>query len=144
MLLTKYSRKLDALKQNLIRNVYTVQCSMLFETLHTLFQRNYFQGPSLSSQAATVCINPKRFQTTAASGATTATILPKKRTIVFFVFFWFCKVKRVCIFFCAATIWQVDKGKADRLAIFGRYIAENVPKYVQKVQVNWIKFNLQK
>jgi NADH dehydrogenase (ubiquinone) Fe-S protein 3 len=32
------------------------------------------------------------------------------------------------------TIWQIDEAKVERLANFGRYAAECLPKYVQQVQ----------
>lgn len=32
------------------------------------------------------------------------------------------------------TIWQIDEAKCERLANFGRYVAECLPKFVQQVQ----------
>jgi len=35
----------------------------------------------------------------------------------------------------ASTIWQVDEQRKEKLANFGRYVAQCVPKFVQQVQV---------
>lgn len=35
---------------------------------------------------------------------------------------------------CSATIWKIDEHKRERLANFGKYAAECLPKFVQKVQ----------
>ena len=86
---------------------------------------------NISAAAAATIVAPKRAYATKIYEPTPNPELEEVKKCKLFLFYFMAPSERGAF---AASIWKIDVKKRERLADFGRYAAQCLPKFVQRVQ----------